>query len=328
MADLPTGTVTFLFTDIEGSTRLWEQYPEAMRQAVARHDALAAGVIDRHAGALIKSRGEGDSLFAVFARATDVVAAAAALQQAFVAEEWPTPTSLRVRLALHTGEADRREGDYYGAPVNRCARLRPTGEERAARLSAAAQPRQQPRGTQRCRGDDAPSPATVRARPLAIALEVCDMSWRNILGLILILFGGFWTVAGGALVVYSILAILRSPGALSGPGAAEYIGSIVASLMLVSPGVCLLGTGTYLVWSAHRPPQEHQTESKRSRVISPRAVGGGVIGALLGAWTGWIGTCLLLPFLEPGIVPGPFANGVALALAIIGLLVGLASARK
>jgi class 3 adenylate cyclase len=82
MSDLPGGTVTLLFTDIEGSTRLWEQHPEAMEAALARPDALAAAVIQRHEGHLVKHRGEGDSLFAVFARATDAVAAAVALQQA------------------------------------------------------------------------------------------------------------------------------------------------------------------------------------------------------------------------------------------------------
>ena len=123
MTELPTGTVTFLFTDIEGSTRLWEQQPEAMRQALARHDALAAALVEQHAGTLVRSRGEGDSLFAVFARASDAIAAATALQQALVAEPWPPATPLRVRVALHTGEADRRDGNYYGSEVNRCARL-------------------------------------------------------------------------------------------------------------------------------------------------------------------------------------------------------------
>jgi class 3 adenylate cyclase len=66
---LPHGTATFLFTDIEGSTRLWEQHPDAMRLVLARHDALAAAVIEQHGGTLVKSRGEGDSLFAVFPRA-------------------------------------------------------------------------------------------------------------------------------------------------------------------------------------------------------------------------------------------------------------------
>jgi predicted ATPase/class 3 adenylate cyclase len=123
----PEGTVTFLLTDIEGSTRLWLQHPEAMRQALARHDALAAAIIPQHDGLLIKQRGEGDSLFAVFARASDAVAAALQFQQALVREAWPAETPLRVRVALHTGEAELREGDYFGLAVNHCARLRALG---------------------------------------------------------------------------------------------------------------------------------------------------------------------------------------------------------
>jgi predicted ATPase/class 3 adenylate cyclase len=124
MPELPTGTVTFLLTDVEGSTRLWEQDPVAMRAATARHDTLVDEIVAGNGGILIRPRGEGDSRFAVFARASDAVAAAAALQAALTAEAWPTPTPLRVRMALHTGEADLREGDYYGTAVNRCARLR------------------------------------------------------------------------------------------------------------------------------------------------------------------------------------------------------------
>src|SRR5688500_17569436 len=139
MADLPTGTVTFLLTDIEGSTRLWEEQPEAMRQALARHDALAASVIDEHGGTLLKRRGEGDSLFAVFARATDALAAATARQQALVHEPWLTPTPLRVRMALHTGEADQQEDDYFGPAVNRCARLRAAAHGGQVLLSQATQ---------------------------------------------------------------------------------------------------------------------------------------------------------------------------------------------
>jgi class 3 adenylate cyclase len=76
-----TGTITFLFTDIEGSTRLWEQHPDAMRLALARHHALIAAQIAQHGGTLVKRQGEGDSAFAVFVRATDAVAAALALQR-------------------------------------------------------------------------------------------------------------------------------------------------------------------------------------------------------------------------------------------------------
>jgi predicted ATPase/class 3 adenylate cyclase/Tfp pilus assembly protein PilF len=135
MPDLPTGTVTFFFTDIERSTHLWEQYPVQMRGALARHDALAADIIGQHSGILIKSRGEGDSLFAVFAHTPDAVTAACALQQAFVTELWPVETPLRVRVALHTGEADLQDGDYYGATVNRCARLRAIGHGEQVLLS-------------------------------------------------------------------------------------------------------------------------------------------------------------------------------------------------
>ncbi len=124
MDNLPTGTVTFWFTDVGGSTALWEEDPEGMRQAMRQHDALVERVVEAHGGQLVKPRGEGDSHFVVFTRASDAVAAACALQQALDAESWPLPVPLRVRMALHTGEADLRAGDYYGPDVNRCARLR------------------------------------------------------------------------------------------------------------------------------------------------------------------------------------------------------------
>ena len=124
MADLPSGTVTFLLTDIEGSTALWERAPEAMRQAIARHDALLRTTIEGRGGSVIRTKGEGDDTFAVFGRASDGLAADCAAQRALVAEPWLTGTPLRVRVALHTGEAHLRDCDYFGASVNRCARLR------------------------------------------------------------------------------------------------------------------------------------------------------------------------------------------------------------
>ncbi len=127
MSALPTGTITFLFTDVEGSTRLWEEHPQQMRSVMARHDALLTGVFEQHDGVVVRPRGEGDSLFAVFVRATDAVAAALAGQRALLAEDWGAVGPLRVRMGLHTGEADLREGDYYGSAVNRCARLRAAG---------------------------------------------------------------------------------------------------------------------------------------------------------------------------------------------------------
>ncbi len=120
----PTGTVTFLFTDIEGSSAMGEKDPEAMLAAVQRHDTLAAEIVTSHHGLLVKHRGEGDSLFIVFARASDAVEAAGALQLAFRAESWPEPLHLHVRIGLHSGEAQLRENDYFGPAVNRCARLR------------------------------------------------------------------------------------------------------------------------------------------------------------------------------------------------------------
>src|SRR5919201_1696114 len=124
MAALPTGTVTFLLTDVEGSTRLWEEHPEAMRAALVQHDAIVEFLTEQHRGHVVRPRGEGDSRFCVFARATDAVAAAAAIQHALRETAWPSETPLRVRMALHTGEADLRAGDYYGSARNRCARLR------------------------------------------------------------------------------------------------------------------------------------------------------------------------------------------------------------
>jgi predicted ATPase/DNA-binding SARP family transcriptional activator len=128
-------TLTFLLTDIEGSTKLWVQHPEAMRGALARHDALLTAEIERHGGTLLKQRGEGDSGFAAFSRATAAAAAAVALQRALGREPWPAEARLQVRVALHTGEAEWREGDYYGLAVNHCARLRSVGHGGQSLLS-------------------------------------------------------------------------------------------------------------------------------------------------------------------------------------------------
>ena len=123
-AALPEGIVTFLLTDIEGSTSLWENYPDLMPDVLARHDALARAVVEENNGVLVKSRGEGDSLFCVFAQTPNAVATACAMQRALLVEPWSVQESLRVRMAIHSGEVTLRDGDYYGATVNRCARLR------------------------------------------------------------------------------------------------------------------------------------------------------------------------------------------------------------
>ncbi len=137
MRTLPTGTVTYLFTDVEGSVQIWEQDPAAMREAMRRHDALVEECVGQHGGCVVRPRGEGDSRFAVFMRATNAVAAACALQRALGAESWVTPRPVRVRMALHTGEGDFRAGDYYGPAVNRCARLRGVAHGGQALLTLA-----------------------------------------------------------------------------------------------------------------------------------------------------------------------------------------------
>jgi predicted ATPase/class 3 adenylate cyclase len=135
---LPTGVVTFLLTDIEASTRRWEQEPDAMREAMFEHDLLFQRAVEMHGGVVVKPRGEGDSGFSVFPRATEAVAAAVEFQRGVFTTNWPTDTPLRVRMALHTGEADLRSGDYYGSTVNRCARLRALAWGGQALMSLAA----------------------------------------------------------------------------------------------------------------------------------------------------------------------------------------------
>ena len=122
---LPAGTVTFLFTDIEGSTRLWQQDEAAMRTALSRHDDLVRRVITEHSGTVFSTMGDG--LAAAFATASAAITAAVATQRALRAEAWPTLTALRVRMGVHTGEAAIRDGDYFGTAVNRAARLTAVG---------------------------------------------------------------------------------------------------------------------------------------------------------------------------------------------------------
>jgi len=127
-AALPAGTVTFLLTDIEGSTRLWETVPDAMEVALERHNRLVVEVIKEHGGVVVTSRGEGDSFFAVFPSAVAAVEAAGACQLRLGSEPWPAGAALRVRMGLHTGEEQVLGGDYVDhAPINRCARVKAAG---------------------------------------------------------------------------------------------------------------------------------------------------------------------------------------------------------
>ena len=119
-----SGTFTFLFTDVEDSSRAWLRDQRAMGAATARHDELIEQRVAQHGGHVVRPRGEGDSRFAVFPRASDAVAAACAIQVDFQIERWSIDRPLRIRVAVHTGEADKHLGDYYGPAVNQCAALR------------------------------------------------------------------------------------------------------------------------------------------------------------------------------------------------------------
>ena len=120
MAQPPSGTVTFLFTDIEGSTRLWEEQPDEMRGLVAEHDSRFRAVIEANNGYVVKGRGDG--VHAAFGRAADAIAAAEQCQAAIA--DLP---EIKVRMGINTGEVQERDGDYFGPPVNRGARLMDAG---------------------------------------------------------------------------------------------------------------------------------------------------------------------------------------------------------
>ena len=150
MPELPCGTVTFLFTDIEGSTAHWEGNRQAMAEAVRRHIALLEAAIHAHGGVHFKT--VGDAVQAAFATAPQAVAAAVAGQRALIAEDWGEVGSLPVRMALHAGEADPdARGDYLAAPLNRLSRLLATGHGEQILLSQAVQ--QLTRGALPCEVD-------------------------------------------------------------------------------------------------------------------------------------------------------------------------------
>ena len=118
---IPSGTVTLLFTDVEGSTRLWEADPDAMAAALRQHDHLLRTAIEDCAGYVFKT--VGDAFCAAFETPRRAVDAAVAAQRAIFGADWPTARPIRVRMGLHTGEAEERDDDYFGPVVNRVARL-------------------------------------------------------------------------------------------------------------------------------------------------------------------------------------------------------------
>jgi predicted ATPase/class 3 adenylate cyclase len=118
---MPSGTVTFLFTDIEGSTRLWKSHPDEMRRALARHDELVRAAIEANGGHVVKTTGDG--FHAAFSDPGAAVGAAIDAQRSLVDEVWALPEPVQVRMGLHSGAVELRDGDYYGTAVNKAARL-------------------------------------------------------------------------------------------------------------------------------------------------------------------------------------------------------------
>ncbi len=137
MIEAPTGTVTFLATDIQGSTELWERYPGAMAGALRRHDEILRTALEARDGRIFKNVGDG--LFTAFTLAPAAVEAALEGQRSLIAEAWSTPVPVRVRMALHSGQAEEREGDYFGPPVNRVARILSAGHGGQILLSQAVE---------------------------------------------------------------------------------------------------------------------------------------------------------------------------------------------
>jgi predicted ATPase/class 3 adenylate cyclase/Tfp pilus assembly protein PilF len=132
---LPTGTVTFLYTDIEGSTRLWQEHPAVMPRVIERHDALLRELVTLHSGIVFRTMG--DAICAAFPTASEALAAAVGGQRALLATTWDDGIALRVRMALHSGAAETRQGDYVGHTLNRVARLMAAGHGGQILLSGA-----------------------------------------------------------------------------------------------------------------------------------------------------------------------------------------------
>jgi len=135
-AQSPTGTVTFLFSDIEGSTVRWDAHRAEMQAVVRRHDELMRMAIERNGGYVFKTIG--DAFCATFNTAPEALNAALVAQREIAAQDWSAVDGLRVRMAIHTGIADERDADYFGPTVNRVARLLAVGHGGQVLLSGAA----------------------------------------------------------------------------------------------------------------------------------------------------------------------------------------------
>jgi predicted ATPase/class 3 adenylate cyclase len=135
MTELPTGTVTILFTDIENSTQRWQQRPDDMRSSLAVHDELLGRVIVAHNGIIFKHTGDG--IAAVFVTAEPAVRAAIEIQRRLQTDGWSGDDRLKVRIGLHTGEGVPRDGDYFGPDINKAARVMDVANGDQIAVSAA-----------------------------------------------------------------------------------------------------------------------------------------------------------------------------------------------
>ncbi len=129
-------TLVLVLTDVQGSTRLWQDEPVAMDAAMRRHHEIVHGAVAEHGGWRPVDQGEGDAVFAAFGSPSEALTAVIQIQRALAAESWPTTVPLTVRLGVHVGEVTERNGNLYGDPVNRCARLRGLGAGGQTLLSA------------------------------------------------------------------------------------------------------------------------------------------------------------------------------------------------
>ena len=132
----PVGTVTFLFTDIEGSTRLQEDYPQLIRETLIRHDSILWGAVGDYNGTVYRHTGDG--MCAAFTNASDAVAAALQAQQHLAQEDWGEVGAVRVRMGIHTGEAAERQGTYFGSTLNHVSRIMSIGHGGQVLLSNTA----------------------------------------------------------------------------------------------------------------------------------------------------------------------------------------------
>ncbi len=190
MADLPSGTVTFLFTDIEGSTALWERDRAAMAAAVERHIVLLDTAIHAHEGVHFKT--VGDAVQAAFPTAPDAVAAALDAQRTLQSERWPkSVANLSVRMALHSTAAEPQDGDYLTSGLNRLARLLAAGHGGQVLVSAATQELARDvlppesvcaiSGSIRCATCTAPSGSSNSSTPTSRPVSRCCGRWPRAL---------------------------------------------------------------------------------------------------------------------------------------------------